>query len=53
MAYYKVRDEDGTVIAQHERLNEPRKPDEWNGEWHVEVVDFEDLNNEPIEWWDE
>jgi len=50
---YKVRDSDGTVISQDYRNSDPSKPDGWSGEWNVEEVDLEDLNTEPVEWWDE
>ena len=53
MKVYKVRDEEGTVIDQRISHSEPSKPHEWDGEWIAEEVDLSDLNNEPVEWWDE
>ena len=50
---YKVRDGDGVVVGQYYRSSEPPKPDGWGGEWNVEAVDKDDLNTEPVEWWDE
>ncbi|MDJ1431991.1 hypothetical protein [Halostagnicola sp. A-GB9-2] len=53
MKAYKVRDADGTVIAQYYSVSEPSQPSDWDGEWNVENVSLDDLNTEPVEWWDE
>ena len=50
---YIVRDADGTVIGQFFRNTKPSKPPGWNGEWDVEVVNKNDLNKEPVEWFDD
>ena len=48
-----VRDSEDVVIAQYYSGSEPSKPDGWEGDWNVEKVDLDDLNSEPVEWWDE
>ena len=53
MPFFKIRDGSGTVIAQYDQSDEPTKPDDYSGEWVVEEVEAEDLNSEPVEWWDE
>ena len=50
---YKVRNSDGIVIGQYYSSRKPEKPHSWDGEWNVEQVELEDLNSEPVEWWDE
>lgn len=47
---YKVRNGNGTVIAQYQTHKPPEKPSSYEGEWNVEEAD--ELNNEPVEWWD-
>ena len=53
MSFYKVRDADGVVIGQFSQPEEPTKPLEYDGEWNPEEVSQDDLNTEPVEWWDE
>ena len=53
MTFWKIRDESGTVIGQYDQSDEPKKPYGYSGEWVVEEVEAEDLNSEPVEWWDE
>jgi len=50
---YVVRDSDGDVIGQYYKTSTPEKPENWDGDWSVEQVDIDDLNSEPVEWWDE
>lgn len=50
---YKIRDGDGIVIGQYLSKSDPSKPDGWDGEWNVNEVDLDDLNSEPVEWWDD
>ena len=51
MKFYKVRDGDGDVIAQYYQTNIPEKPNGYVGDWEPEEAD--ELNDEPVEWWDE
>jgi len=53
MNAYLIRDDDGTVIGQYLKPQPPETPDNWDGGWNVENVDRDDLNSEPVEWWDE
>ena len=47
-----VRDGDGAVIGQYIDTREPKKPDEYTGDWLVEKVNVTEFNNEPVDWWD-
>ena len=50
---YIIRDSEDVVIGQYYSDSEPSKPDRWEGDWIVEKVDLDDLNSEPVQWWDE
>ena len=53
MKFFKVRNDEGTVIAQYGRKSPPSEPENYTGLWNVEEVDISDLNSETVEWWDE